>query len=109
MWGSVVPQDKPPPDELHTRLGCERLSRAWAKVEIVFGLASAGLGMLLGIWSASRPAIALIWAGVALLLFVLGWYLALAGHRSHLYQSMNQATALLIEEMRRPKDKGHLS
>jgi hypothetical protein len=38
-------------------------------------------------------------AGGALVLFVLGWYLALAGHRSHLYQSNNELTAYLAEQI----------
>jgi hypothetical protein len=48
------------------------------------------------------------WGLVAagLVLMVLGSYLAMAGNRSHLYQSNNELTAHLIEEIRRIKDKG---
>jgi hypothetical protein len=46
-----------------------------------------------------------ITAGAALALFVLGSYLTLAGHRSHLYQSQNDLTCYLIESLRSAKDK----
>ena len=59
------------------------------------------IGMLLGDWAVSRQTVQLPWAGAALVLFMLGWYLALAGTRSHLYRSMNDLTALLVEEIRR--------
>jgi hypothetical protein len=39
-------------------------------------------------------------AAAGLILFVLGGYLALAGHRSHLYQSSNELTAYLAELVR---------
>jgi hypothetical protein len=39
-------------------------------------------------------------------LFVLGGYLALAGSRSHLYQSSNELTAFLLEELHRQKNEG---
>lgn len=58
----------------------------WSKIEILFGLGSAGLGIA--------------WAGEADLrswltpaLCSLGGYLALAGHRSHLYDAMVRRTA----------------
>ena len=87
--------------DVHARLGYKRLSRGLARLEIFFGLGAAGLGVFLGVWAASRPAVALDWAAAAWLLFVLGGYLALAGHRSHLYQSLNDQTAVLLDELRR--------
>ena len=88
-------------DEVHAALGYKHLSRVWAKVEILFGLGAAGIGMLLGGWAVSRPTVQLLWAGASLLLFLLGWYLALAGTRSHLYRSMNDLTAMMVDEMRK--------
>ena len=72
-------EDRKPPDAVHAALGYRHLSRFWAKVEIFFGLGAAGVGMLLGFWAVSRQTVQLPWAGAALLLFMLGWYLALAG------------------------------
>jgi hypothetical protein len=100
----------PRPDQrdLHARLGYKPLNRTWAKVEILFGLTAAGAGILLGQWALSRPAAEMAWlffAG-ALALFVLGGYLALAGHGSHLYQSNNELTAHLAEKIDSLKDKG---
>jgi hypothetical protein len=48
-------------------LGYKPLTRSWAKVELLLGLLAAGVGI----------------------------YLALAGHRSHLYQSGNE----MVEEI----------
>jgi len=45
-------------------------------------------------------------AAVGLALLVLGGYLALAGHRSHLYQSNNELAALLLENVQRLEGKG---
>ena len=90
-------------DEVRATLGYKHLSRFWAKLEILFGLGAAGVGMLVGGWAVSGPKVQLSWAGAALVLFTLGWYLALAGTRSHLYRSMNDLTALLVEEIRRTR------
>jgi hypothetical protein len=92
---------------LHAALGHKPLSRAWAKAELLLGLAAAGVGLLLGDWAVSRAA-EVEWpaAGLGLALFVLGGYLALAGHRSHLYQSNNELTALLLEHLQRSEGKG---
>ena len=88
---------------LHADLSYKRLNRTWAKVEILLGLGAAGLGLFLGDWVVSRPASEIDWSLAAggLGLFVLGGYLALAGHRSHLYQSNNERTAFLVEEIRK--------
>jgi hypothetical protein len=82
---------------MHRDLGLRRLSPVWAKLEIFLGLTAAACGLLLGIWAiqqlSAEPAWQLLAASVALQ--VLGVYLALAGHRSHLYQSQNKLTAYL--------------
>ena len=92
--------------ELHRRIGYKPLHRLWAKLEIVLGLGAAGFGLLLlNLFARAandQPLVAA--AGVALL--VLGGYLALAGHRSHLYQSNNELTAYLLSELRPPHPKG---
>jgi hypothetical protein len=91
--------------DLHSRLGYKPLRRSWAKAEILFGLSAAGAGVLLGVWAVSRPVIDGFLATGALALWVLGGYLALAGNRSHLYQSGNERTAFLAEAIRRLQDK----
>ena len=91
---------------VHAALGYEHVSRAWARLEIFFGLAASGLGMLVGLWAVSHPAMQLGWAGAGLLLFMFGGYLALAGHRSLVYQSMNRATALLLDRLARMEKPG---
>jgi hypothetical protein len=90
-------------DEIHDRLGYRRVNLVWAKVEIVLGLLAAGIGLLLGMWIVHQPLADLPWrlAVLALVLFVLGGYLTLAGHRSHLYKAANERLALLVEEIRR--------
>lgn len=79
-------------DGLLAVMGLSRLSRAWAKAEVAIGLAcvAAGLRLLGG-------ATGEVWAGGAL--FVLGGYLAAAGHRSHLYQSLNRHTAYVLQAL----------
>ena len=93
---------------LHQHLGYKPLNRTWAKLEILLGLVAAALGLFLGVWSLARPAEAIRWeyAAGALALLVLGGYLALAGHRSHLYQSANELTAYLAELILNPNAKG---
>lgn len=89
-------------------LGLKPLHKTWAKIEIILGLTCAFLGMMIvfardvGIQLLVDPDGERKWLTVAsgLLLFVLGGYLAMAGHRSHLYQSSNQATAFLNQEIR---------
>ena len=93
-------------DDLHARLGYRPLSRTWAKAEILLGLTAFGVGQLLGPWALARGGEAWGLAAAALALVVLGGYLTLAGHRSHLYQSANEQTALLLEELRRTRQGG---
>jgi hypothetical protein len=72
-------------------------------VEILLGLFSAGTGILVGSWVVAQPIGGLEWglAGLALVLFVLGGYLALAGQRSHLYKSANYLAAFIVQEVGR--------
>jgi hypothetical protein len=98
-------------DELHVRLGYRRPNLIWAKLEILLGLTAAGIGLILAPWIYSRSdnSIELLLAAEALVLFVLGSYLALAGHRSHLYRSMNDHAAFLAEKFRHTIGKGQFS
>jgi len=88
-------------------------SRLFAKLEIFFGLLALATGVIGGtrlavIESREHTDITWIaWAGNAALI-VLGGYLALAGHRSHLYQSNNRIAAYLAELLRNttpPRDR----
>ncbi len=82
---------------LHRALGWRRLNPVWAKLEILFGLTAAAGGLLLGIWAVTQPTPQTAWSTISasVAFQVLGVYLALAGHRSHLYQSQNKLTAYL--------------
>jgi hypothetical protein len=85
-----------------------KLGRTWAKTEIFLGLIVAGLGLLIGFRQAGATQNEINWPLVigGLGLFVLGGYLAMAGHRSHLYQWNNRNTVTLIDEIRRLHPKG---
>ncbi len=93
-------------DRLHRDLGFRRLSPWWAKLEIALGLVAVVFALFAGMRLAEAEARLntgpdwgawVAWAVV----FVLGGYLALAGHRSHLYQSSNRLAAHLAELIRR--------
>ncbi|MFO0968481.1 MAG: hypothetical protein U0793_23235 [Gemmataceae bacterium] len=103
-----------PPDILQV-LGHKPLSKTWAKVEIFLGLAAVFVSLALGLsgplarsFGFETPVAPL---GIGLALFVLGGYLAMAGQRSHLYQSSNATAALLLREIRkgerRPRHHEH--
>jgi hypothetical protein len=96
-----------PPDNplarLHADLGLRRLNPVWAKLEILLGLLAAGAGVAL---VARSPAGDLAGPAAGVGLFALGGYLALAGHRSHLYQSNNRLAAYLAELLRTPPKPG---
>ena len=78
------------------------LGRGWAKAEIMVGLMVVWLGFYLGQVSFAQAADQKwITAVLGLALFVLGGYLALAGHRSHLYRWNNRNTVVLLDEIRR--------
>src|SRR5262245_61050796 len=87
-------------------LGHKPLNRTWAKAEIFLGLLAVGAGIICTIWGLKQAEIEWFLVATGLLLFVCGGYLALAGSRSHLYQSNNELTAFLVEEMHRLHDKG---
>ena len=87
-------------DQLHRDLGLKKLRGTWAKLEIVFGLLACGIGLMFMLRGMSKP-IPRQEAG-GLVLFVLGGYLAMAGHRSHLYQSSNALAAWLRTQIREP-------
>jgi len=70
------------------------LDRTWAKVELFLGLLLAGVGLC-----CDFPPI------VRVALFTFGGYLALAGHRSHLYQSNYELVAYLLNEIHRSQTK----
>ncbi len=87
-------------DTLHAACRFKRLNPVWAKAEVVLGLIGVGCGLLLEFRAAQSGDlnVALVAAGLAL--FVLGGYLALAGHRSHLYQSNTRLAAYLAGQAR---------
>ena len=86
--------------------------KVWAKLEIGLGLLAVASGFI----GAARLAVVeartqfdmpwVAWAGQAALI-VLGGYLALAGHRSHLYQSNNRLAAYLSELIRSQPRRGN--
>jgi hypothetical protein len=92
-----------PLDRLHRELGLKRLNPVWAKGEILLGLFATAAGLVSGMRLAVRPEAEVPpWAWLApLLLVTLGGYLALAGHRSHLYQSSNRLAAHLADLIRK--------
>jgi hypothetical protein len=103
--------------QLHADLGYKPLHKMWAKLEIVFGLLAVGMSFLLMLaWAMPGgqrdkdflPRGEPLLAGAGLVLFILGGYLTLAGHRSHLYQSKNEHTAYLLEQLRRQAEKREL-
>jgi len=97
-----------PLHRLHRDLGLKPLLGWWAKVEILLGLVAVVGGLFGGMRLAGFEARtgtdvdAAAWLGMAALV-VLGGYLTLAGHRSHLYQSNNRLVAYLAELIRAPQ------
>lgn len=87
-------------DKLHAAAGFKRLNPMWAKAEIVLGLIGVGCGLLLEFRSARADDLYLPLAAAGLALVVLGGYLTLAGHRSHLYQSNTRLAAYLAGQAR---------
>lgn len=89
-------------DRLHRDLNLKRLNPLWAKGEILLGLLAVAAGLIAGMKLAVQPESAVppwAWLGPVLLV-ALGGYLALAGHRSHLYQSNNRLAAHLAHLIR---------
>lgn len=87
-------------DRLHRDLKFQRLNPAWAKIEIVLGLAAA-IGGLLCAARGCMAADEIDWLSTlgGGLLHVLGGYVAMAGHRSHLYQSQTKLTAYVLSRI----------
>ena len=87
--------------QLHKDLNHQWLNPWWAKFEIVLGLVGMVFSFVAGIEIAieriTHPEHAYQWAMWVgpVVIFVLGAYLTLAGHRSHLYQSNNRLAAYL--------------
>jgi len=82
---------------LYRDLNHKWLNPWWAKFEICLGLLGVAVGFVGGTVLARRPENEVpewAWFG-PIILIVLGGYLALAGHRSHLYQSNNRLAAYL--------------
>ena len=73
---------------VYTALGRRAPALWWSKLEMLLGLLAVGVGLMWG----SEPGGALVW-GMPVLV-ALGGYLALAGHRSHLYDAMTRQTAV---------------
>jgi hypothetical protein len=90
-----------------TELGYRPLSRLWAKCEILLGLGAVFAALVLALPVTGREPVDRLSVCLAAGLFILGGYLTLAGHRSHLYQSSNERLVLLREEIRalQQKDK----
>jgi hypothetical protein len=84
-------------EELYLELGLKRLNPSWAKAEIVLGLMVSSVGLFEGIYQLAHFDHSPNWLllGASVVLQTLGGYLALAGHRSHLYQSQNKLFAWL--------------
>ncbi len=81
-----MPPAPPSSLDVYAALGRRPPALWWSKLEIVLGLGAAGIGL---VWAGeSGP---LRWFVPALI--ALGGYLALAGHRSHLYDAMTRQSA----------------
>ena len=93
-------------DRLYTALGYKPLRKSWAKCEILLGLFAVGVGISVVVADMWRTLFCspLGQTAVGISLFTLGGYLAMAGHRSHLYQSNNQLVGYLAELIERRPD-----
>lgn len=87
-------------DKVHVVCRFKRLNPVWAKAEIVLGLIAVGCGLLLEFRAARSDDLNITLVAAGLGLFVFGGYLALAGHRSHLYQSNTRLAAYLAGQTR---------
>src|SRR4051812_16690662 len=90
--------------DLAAELGVKPLSRFWAKAEIFLGLTGAAAGLSIVIWYAMHGNLTVGFVASSMLLMVFGAYLAMAGHRSLIYQSNNLLTAYLAQEIRQIKE-----
>ena len=94
----MTPED--PLARLHRDLGFRRRNLLWAKLEIFFGLFAVGAGVVSAVHLVPRFELVLWTWLLPILLITFGGYLALAGHRSHLYQSNNRLAAHLADLIR---------
>lgn len=87
--------------ELHCALGMKELNPLWAKAEIFLGLAAAAIGLMVAVRFLAFASNETDWLPILMstALMVFGVYLAMAGHRSHLYQSNNKLAAYLAGEI----------
>jgi hypothetical protein len=94
--------------QFYAQVGYKPLNRAWAKAEILLGLFAVGAGLLAGGWGLMKADLGQGWlaVGAGLALFMLGGYLTLAGHRSHIYQSNNELIAYVLQEFDHLKKEG---
>jgi hypothetical protein len=94
-------------NRIYRELGLKRLNPLWAKFEILFGLFAVGAGIVgthaMNLTAHQPP---IVWL-LPILLIALGGYLALAGHRSHLYQSNNRLVAYLADLIRQQPPRDH--
>ena len=101
-----MPEPLQTPDELRLweDLGLRPPNLTWAKLEILLGLVSVSTGHLLSIYTIVHAGPSWFWLFLAasILLQSLGGYLALAGHRSHLYHAQNKLTAWLATRTAAP-------
>jgi hypothetical protein len=116
--------------ELHALLGYGRLGRVRAKIIVFLGLLAAGGGLFLSAWALSPPVyvevfraegeivkVTPLWnpaevnwpfAIGGLALFVLGGYLALAGHRCLLDSWSNEWASILLDHLERLEGRGQV-
>ena len=89
--------------DLHDTLKMKKLNPIWAKAEIILGLAAATAGFLISVRMLLSGSEISEWTFVfgGSAMMILGLYLAMAGHRSHIYQSNNRLTAYLAECIKR--------
>ncbi len=87
--------------QLLADLGYKPLHKTWARLEIALGLLAVALSLTLLLPRTSFDQGTVL----GITLFVLGGYLTLAGHRSHLYQSLNDHAAYLLGQIRRQPER----
>lgn len=88
-------------EKMHVELGHKRLNPFWAKAEILLGLAVNGIGLYHIVQCAMKndTSANLLPLVSGIILYTLGGYLAMAGSRSHLYQSNNILTAYVLKKI----------
>jgi len=104
-------------NRLYRDLGYQPLSHWWGRAEIFLGLLTTAVSLFtmlyLGVYILYYTNLQrevdiglLIGPGIgAAFLFALGGYLALAGHRRHLYESNDRLTAYLADLVRPQADR----